>query len=122
MRKLARETAAVLKTLKEARKSMIVTHYGEPVALLTPVLDQWGSPASPSEAPEPDDHPLADDGEKFTPDERTIIRLVRSGIRSPDGLARASGFDHRRLVMSLAYAEGKGGIVKRPWGYEPRGS
>ena len=121
MRKLSRETASVLKTLKEARKSMIVTHYGEPVALLTPVIDQWGSSAAPVEKPEIDDHPLADDGEEFTPEERMIIRLVGSGISGADGLARASGLDHGKLVMALARCEMKRAIVKRPWGYVPRG-
>ena len=105
MRRLSRETASVLKTLKETRKSLIVTHYGEPVALLTPVLDRWGSPAPPVES-----HPLADDGDEYTEEEKTIIRLVEAGVGTPHRLSSAAGIDHRELSLTLGRLELKGAI------------
>ena len=115
MRRLSRETASVLKTLRNDRKSLIVTHFGEPVALLTPVLDHWGSPAPPIEQ-----QPLADDGEEYTETEQTIIRLIETGITNPDRIARATGLENSPLMIALAQCEIKGAIVKKPWGYVRR--
>lgn len=117
MRRLSRETAAVLKTLREDRRSMIVTHFGEPVALLTPVLDHWGSPAAPIES-----DPFANDGESYTETEQAIIRLVDNGITSPDRIAAATGLESREIILGLAQCQKKGAIVRKPWGYVRRTS
>ena len=115
MRRLSRETAAVLKMLKNTRKSMIVTHFGEPVALLTPVTDQWGTPAAAIES-----HPMVDDGEEYTDTQKTVIRLIETGVTHPDRIAAATGLEPREVSIALGQCELKGAIVKKPWGYVPR--
>jgi len=115
MRQLSRETSSVLKTLRDSRKSMIVTHFGDPVALLTPVLDQYGSPAPPIESPA-----VNYESDEFTDTERAVIRAIDGGAKTAEQIRRITELDVHDLMVTLAKCEIKGAIVRKFWGYQLR--
>lgn len=100
MRKLSRDTASVLRAIKETQTSMVITRYGEPVALLTPssieLIEQIGRTAP-----------------------QTFAR-PKPNRRSKRVLTDATGIGSGELSILLARCEMKGAIVKKPWGYSPR--